>query len=256
MTRRRRRDRGVSDVIGYVLVFSLVASVVAIVSVTGVGALEDARFAEQVNNAERAYDVLADNLDDVHREGAPSRATEINLQDARLDTTTNATINVSGRGGGVRFSTGNQTTNAIRWQSTSSQDTVLSYELGTVIRDEGPGAVLVREGPYQFDRDWTIISLVLTPAREQASYSGSTVRVRGIRLQPNIRYRGTAPDTVYVNVTTRYPDTWAEYFESQPDTTCTRAGVPRPGKEMVQCELTNREKVFVSTNRVEVEVER
>jgi len=55
--------RAVSDVVGYVLVFSLVSLTVGVVSVAGVGALQDARDVEQANNAERAFDVLGDNVE-------------------------------------------------------------------------------------------------------------------------------------------------------------------------------------------------
>jgi hypothetical protein len=76
--------RGVSEVISFVLVFSLIAATVALVYVSGIGGLESTRSAERVTNAERAFDVLQDNIADIHREGAPSRATEVKLSDAQM----------------------------------------------------------------------------------------------------------------------------------------------------------------------------
>ncbi|MFC6988243.1 hypothetical protein ACFQJD_05030 [Haloplanus sp. GCM10025708] len=77
-------DRAVSDVVGFVLVFSLIITSVGVVTVFGISTLEDARTDERINNAERAFDVLADNFDDIARGGAPSRATEIKLAETSL----------------------------------------------------------------------------------------------------------------------------------------------------------------------------
>jgi len=61
---------------GFVFAFALVTASVGVVYTTGIGGLEDARENEQVTNAVRAFDVLHDNIEDVTREDAPSRATE------------------------------------------------------------------------------------------------------------------------------------------------------------------------------------
>ena len=68
--------RGVSEVISFVLVFSLIAATVALVYVSGIGGLESTRSSQRVTNAERAFDVLHDNIANIHRRCTPSRATE------------------------------------------------------------------------------------------------------------------------------------------------------------------------------------
>ena len=57
-------DRAVSDVLGYVLIFSLITSSVGVVYVAGYGSLDSLRNAERFNNAERAFDVLDSNLEE------------------------------------------------------------------------------------------------------------------------------------------------------------------------------------------------
>ncbi|MFC7136780.1 hypothetical protein ACFQRB_10335 [Halobaculum litoreum] len=71
--------RAQSDAIGFVLVFSLIVLTVGTVYAAGYPALQDLRSDEQLENMERAFEVLDDNVDDMAREGAPSRATEIKL---------------------------------------------------------------------------------------------------------------------------------------------------------------------------------
>jgi hypothetical protein len=90
----RRDERAVSEVLGYVLVFTLILSSVAFVSVGVANSLADRSETESVNNAEAAFNVLADNVEDVYARGAPSRATEISLETGSLSTGENVTLEV------------------------------------------------------------------------------------------------------------------------------------------------------------------
>jgi hypothetical protein len=87
-------DRAVSDVIGYVLVFSLIIATVGIVTAVGFSTIEDRQRDERINNVERAFDVFAANVEDVYRGGAPSRATEIRLSGGTLQYGEPVTITV------------------------------------------------------------------------------------------------------------------------------------------------------------------
>ncbi len=89
-----RTDRAVSETISFVLVFSLIVASVGAVYAIGVSELEATRDAERIENAQRAFDVLADNVDDV-LEGAPSRGTEVKLAEATLRSADDASMNVT-----------------------------------------------------------------------------------------------------------------------------------------------------------------
>lgn len=75
-------DRGVSDTLGFVFVFAIILSTVAVVTTIGMAGLQDTRDVERVNNAERAFDILGDNMEDIADRGAPSRATEVKVEEA------------------------------------------------------------------------------------------------------------------------------------------------------------------------------
>lgn len=232
-------ERAASNLIGFLLIFSLVASVIAIVSVTGVDALNDVKRGEQVNNAERAFDVLADNMNDVHREGAPSRATEISLQDAQIQTTGNATINVSARGDDpdeANF-TVVQESNTIVWEAKEGRPTTVAYEFGAVIRDQRNGGLMVKQPPIQWDQDRMIVPVIDTDAINSTVSSGRTVRVRGIRGSPGIAFTGDVEyDAIWVNVTSIRAEEWGDYIESQTDTSCTLRDGPEE-LDRVTCEI-------------------
>ena len=176
-------DRGVSDVIGFVLIFSLITSTVALVYVFGFTGLQDARDDERIENAERVFDILADNVEDLHRRGAPSRATEIKLADASL-----------GYGSGTSLTV--QVTNLDSWTPTYSTNldpivyqptdspVRLVYDNGAVFRERRGvgGIVLRRPGSVFRESDGTrtaVIPFVQTRQTGSAGTGGSsTVRIR------------------------------------------------------------------------------
>ena len=247
--------RGISDVVGYVLVFSLVVSVVGVVSVAGFSSLDGARDAEQANNAERAFDVLADNMRDVHAKGAPSRATEISLSEASLRTTGTVTMNVTAR----NTTTDENFTIEKRAQPlvwAGNEDTELVYSLGATIRQEPDGGVVIEGMPSRYDTDRTVIRLVQARA-DSKQYAGSTYRVRAVRSSTNVLLSEDTDkyDELWVNVTSPRADTWERHLERYPDTDCSVVTLPGDSTETVTCEFSDRESVYVTLTRIDVTIE-
>lgn len=247
------RDRAVSDVLGFVIVFSLVAATVGIVSVTGVGILQDARDAEQVNNAERAFDVLADNMADIHQEGAPSRSTEVKLDNARLEVRSPVEINVTGVDPGG--TNPNVSYSALPILYEGRDDTAVVYEGGAVFRVSPRGGVITEAPPFRFTNGDVIIPIVQTQQIGNAtSVSGGTVRVRAeraVREQlPEFVQRSSDYDALIVNVTSPRYQLWQRYLENDADATCT---VTRP--ETVQCRIDDPNRLAVTRTVINFEFE-
>lgn len=176
-------ERAVSDVIGFILVFSFISLTVGVVSITGFTGLEDRQDVEQVNNAERAFEILADNIEDIERRGAPRRSTEIGLAGAQLSSaeTTKVEVTVldSTTSPPTRLSTNVKILNPIRYSAPDG--TTLVYENGAVIReDPNGGAVMKREpklvfsdrGPAGTTIDTAILPIV--PTSKAMSIGGET----------------------------------------------------------------------------------
>lgn len=219
-------DRGVSDVLGFVLVFALVALVVGVASVVGFGGLQDVRNAERVDNAERAFDVLADNLADIHRDGAPSRQTEIKLADASLSLGEPTTMRVTVQDIHVD---GDPNKPRIIYEATTrplvfSADTGarIVYEGGAVIRTDRQGAVLLHDPPFLLTRERTVIPyVVLSSAGGTGSIGGqATVLVRGVTTGQALLVEDRDAD-VKVNLTIRTATArapvWASYVNERAD---------------------------------------
>ncbi|WP_335999380.1 DUF7289 family protein [Halorientalis halophila] len=246
-------ERAVSDVLGFVIVFSLVATTVAIVSVTGLGILQDARDDEQVNNAERAFDVLADNMADIHQEGAPSRSTEIKLDGARLEVREPVEINVTGVDPGGDNPNVSYYSEPIMYAGNSG--TSIVYEGGAVFRDSPDGGVVVEDPPFRFDDGRIVVPIIQTQNKGNAtSVSGGTVRIRGEgAVRSPIRdflQRQTDYDAVIINVTSPRYDLWQRYLERDADADCE---VTRP--ETVECSIDDPTQLSVTRSLINYEFE-
>lgn len=224
--------RGVSDVVGYVLVFSLIAASTGVVYTVGFGGLQESRQAERVENAERAFDVFADNTAAVVQGRAPSRATEVRLADAELSFGSPTTFEV--RAGGETV------TRELRPIRYDSGDSAVVYEAGAVLRVDRGGAV-VNSGPdFVFGQvpagpDRTVLALPETTAEEERALGGSTtslVRVSRDETQDDDPAQSelllTEPSTTAVRLrltsTPRRAEAWERHLETQVQ----RAGLALP----------------------------
>jgi len=240
MFRDTSTRRAVSQVVSFVLVFSLVATTVGIVSVIGFDGLSDRRDAERVENAERAFDVLADNVEDVYAEGAPSRATEVKLDDAELHTGQLTSVKVDFPD--HRLGPFDTTLRPIVFEP-HGRDSRIVYEAGAVLRVDDGNAVMLREPPLQFGRDRSVLPIIATSGNDAVGGS-TTVLVRtdetgSLALHPVGTDSAATPASRFVfrmETTPARAVAWESYLEGElswVSDACRRDG----GR--VTCELTD-----------------
>jgi hypothetical protein len=248
-------DRAASEVLGFALVFGMVVTAVAIVSVSGLGTLQDVRDAEQMNNAERAFDVLGDNMADLHQRGAPSRATEISLESTQLYTGENVTINVTAIGGaGVDNESVERSVRPIVYEG--NKERRLVYEGGAVFRTNRDGGLVIGEPPTVFRDDRVLVPIVQTRTETVRSVGGSTVLVRANRQSSEVNISATDGryTDVSVNVTSPRWRLWQEYFEGTRLSDCD----PSPADQRVTCSLesgVDPDRLYVTVHEIDVAIE-
>ncbi|MEZ3164071.1 hypothetical protein ABNG03_07985 [Halorubrum sp. RMP-47] len=199
-------DRGVSETVGFVLVFALITSTIAVTFTVGLGGLEDAQLAERDNNVERAFDVLHDNLNDISRNGVPSRATEIRLGGGRLAFATDSNIQIYDQTNGPNESLAVSST-AIVYHGTG--DTEIRYEHGAVIRSDGGGSVMLREPDIMFG-ETALIGLVAIGQGATESVGGD--RTVLVRTDRGGRTATEVNENVTIQVRGSTADAWERYF--------------------------------------------
>ena len=204
--------RGVSEILGFVLIFALVTSMIAVVFTVGFAGLQSSQQAEQVNNVERAFDVFADNLRDLYQrdnfeESEMSRATEIKLIGGTISLQESTTIRVEGEN--LSFSP-----RSVVYSDDS--DTEIVYEAGAVFRSDGYASVMLVEPNFHFGEKRSIIHVVNPRDRSE---HGSIERVGTVLIVAEYRDSTVfeVENSESVNVTIESPrsNAWKRYFESQ-----------------------------------------
>ena len=216
-TSRRRQssggdtgDRALSEVLSYAFIFSMLVVSIGIVTVGGVGALQDVRTNEHVSNAERAFDVLHDNLADVHSEGAPSRATEIALGDGQLYLDDNVTMTVETGSGTI-----DREIRPVVFRVAEDQRMV--YVAGATLRTSRDGGVVVNDPPFLISKETVHVPIVQTTAPAVTGVGSGTVLVRGQSSNRSVAIdQAGGGDFESLLIETPRAETWEQYFAKQP----------------------------------------
>lgn len=207
-------ERAVSDIVGYVLVFSLIVATIGVVTTVGFGTLSDRQSAERINNVERAFDVFATNVEDVYRDGAPSRATEMRLAGGEIRHGDPIKITIA--------ETNESETNVTispRPLVYADGDTEIVYAAGSIIRAEPNSAVMIRDPPFFAYSDRAVFPLVETfrTSGPKTVSTDGTVRVtttaRGVNTSVSEAFEQA--DSYTITVESPRSDAWMRHFESQ-----------------------------------------
>ena len=160
--------RAVSDVVGFILVFSIVLTGVGLVSVNGFNALSEYTDQQQVRNAERGMQAVSSTLDELHRNGDTYRQFDISLGggNVRYNRTVislkSSDVDLSGLPESADPDRTDIQVNALEQQfDRSGAEVTLSYEAGGLFRS--PGAPASYEPTLQCEPGsggTTIVSLV------------------------------------------------------------------------------------------------
>ena len=202
----RSADRGVSETIGFVLVFALITSTIAVTFTVGLGGLEDAQLAERDNNVERAFDVLHDNFNDLSRDGVPSRATELRLGGGELAFDDESEFRLNGTGFESQVIEGGSLTYH------GAGDTRIVYENGAVFRMNGDNGVMIRE-PDLLVGETVVYSLFGLDGPAEPVSGDRTVLVVGERTDREVAADDRTPaDNVTLDINSTQATVWERYY--------------------------------------------
>ncbi|UWG47715.1 putative pilin/flagellin [Halanaeroarchaeum sp. HSR-CO] len=232
-------SRGVSDVLGYALIFALIISMVGLVYTMGVGGLNDVRESEKLSNAERAFDVLDANIADLTRGTAQSRGTEIKLQDAALDFGDPVAINVTVADEGSYEAT----LTPIYFAGDDEGSKIVSAN-GAVFREGADGAVMRSEPTFVFGEK-TVVPMVVTRTRDSGRTGSGRVLVRTVVADRSVVHLPAEGANVTITVASPRADAWADHLSAESDGTCEVTG------NEVTCTVV-ADDVYVQVVRVDV----
>ena len=227
-------DRGLSNTLGYVLLFAFVLASITAAHTFGVSALEGSRDTTISQNAALSMESMSDAIDDLRKQNTTTRLSII-------------------RGSGGTLSSGGDTTITIEvagvqeYQRTLRpivfhfKDTEIVYEAGALIRtQENGGAILIDGAEYQMNDGAVILPVMATYSADGGSVNAQTVTTYIEKNHSSLDvYRTGTTDTVLfrIETTAQRAPVWKEMMED-------RIGDPNacsitpPGSGTVECTST------------------
>jgi len=242
-------DRGVSEVLGFVLVFALITMTIGVVYASGFSGLYHAKQNEQLANMERAFDVFDDNVDDIVERGAPNRATEIKLAEGSLEfeDPVRVTIYAENAADPTENVTFAMTTEPIAFVR---DDTAILLDQGGVVRAQPGGSAMVSDPRWIVDSKRALVPLVETHRTGQYSSlpGGRTVLVVASRQSQTMAGTFDPAGGVALNVSieTDHPGAWRQFLESKGFT------ITNDDSGLVSGEVTT-EALYVPRTKIAVE---
>lgn len=238
-------DRGQTETLGFALIFALMISSVVITFTAGYAGLQDVRDIERTNNAERAFEVFADNIGDIIHNSAPSRATEMKLSDARVAFDEPIRIRVADPDAGF-----NQSYTATPIVYAPNDPGRIAYEQGAVLRTRHSSGSVVEESAVVLNENRTLIPIIRTRqvSGTKASVGGDvTVLIRAIHVNTNVIHVNDSPNNrVWLNISSPRAAAWHAHLDDDPDVSCTEAATK------TSCSVTTN-RVHVTVVRIDVE---
>lgn len=165
----RDQERAVSEVFGFILLFSIVILSIGAVSIFGVNSLNEGRDAALMDNMERGFEGMASTIDDL--EPGMSRSTSLRLGSGQLRIGEETWINVSV--GGTK-----EIKNSVSPLLYTFDDERIIYVSSTVFRVSEESGVVVRPPAFELSQSGTIISVQNTIPSRAISIGGGTAQMR------------------------------------------------------------------------------
>ena len=147
-------DRAVSEVIAFVLIFSIVITSVGLLYTAGFGSITEIQESETDRSAERAFGAMAVAFDDIQTGRGSQRAVDLELSGRTMSVDDSAALTAQIDSGPTISADG-----ALVYGPGSGTEIV--YQSGAVIRSDGPNSQLVSRAPrFQCADDHAVVSLV------------------------------------------------------------------------------------------------
>lgn len=242
-------ERSVSEVLGYIIVFGIVLTAIIAIVVGGVPILEDARDTSQVENAERAFDITASNFADIYEQGAPSRATQIDLGAGNLYYDNNVTITVEDDAGAEL---GAAEFRPVVMSVTDNRNVI--YEGGAVFRGSPGEETMRRDPPFLLEDDRALVPLVKTYSSVVESAGDRTILLRGVSDERTLMTDPGEPhDGIQIQIESPRYEAWAQGLERN---TAIEECDTDPDDNLASCELDmdTGSPVYVTKHQIELQI--
>ena len=243
-------DRAQSEVLGFILSFSIILLSVGLVYSVGFSAVTDLRDGEQLDSAERAMVALGGTFENIER-GDPARASEIRLGGGTLAVEKGTTAYIAVNNSSMTIVERKLTAGSLSY---SLDGTTISYEIGSVYRQEPEGGLVSRHPRFVCTPTRAVVTVVTFNSSARSVASGGSVTTVArfdnatLLFPTNQTARAHRAESVTIDVDSPREALWDRYFED-PDTNWVPDST-EPGKATCNAEAVYLRQVGVNVRFV------
>lgn len=224
MTRKQYQElftgdaRGVSDVVGYTMIFGVILIVSTTAVTIGFSGVENQRQLQQIQTVENAFELFNEDVETIQSHKDPKKQTPINMQTGSIGYSNATTITIGARNNG-EFTTENTSiqTRTIQYKS---QDTILTYDNGIVFNNKEDRKTLTHGSTDIVigDNKAIIPVVVITPVNADTALSPSgeiTIESNYVSNTQTLEARTveTTGDALWIEITSNHPAAWKTQLE-------------------------------------------
>lgn len=227
--------RGVSPILGFVLLVGMVAAVSVSLLVVGGQMMTEGQQQVEEDRVEQSFVELSKTIasTSTNSDSPKSMTLEAGEQGAiAREATGSYTITVENET--VNKTVGNGTIGTIEYKS--DDGTTIAYEAGAVFRETGAETRVISEPPFHYDRDTNTLNLPVTTTTEEKELSSGDLVVNHKSATRNTanyvkNYR------VYIEIQSDYCKGWERYFSDQTGYTAITEGCAEGAANTVNIRL-------------------
>ena len=205
-----RRSRGVSEVVGYLLVFSIVVTIVSVIYASGMPMVERTKENSALQSMETVFITLQSNIKKVALAQSPVRTMKLNLIKGSISANKIAgTITVNGQP--IQFGNIEYTLGARK----------MIYENGAVIESTPGGSIIVSDPPIFFTNDSDNAHVFISVINASGTFSagGGIAEMQigpyNVSRDTHVYYNSSPVTSLNISVTSQYQDAWDRYLNKE-----------------------------------------
>ena len=204
------KSRGVSEVVGYLLVFSIVVTIVSVIYASGMPMVERTKENSVLQSMETVFITLQSNIKKVALAQSPVRTMKLNLIKGSISANKIAgTITVNGQT--IQFGNIEYTLGARK----------MIYENGAVIESTPGGSIIVSDPPIFFTNDSDNAHVFISVINASGTFSagGGIAEMQigpyNVSRDTHVYYNSFPVTSLNISVTSQYQDAWDRYLNKE-----------------------------------------
>lgn len=248
-------DRGVSELVGFILIFSIILSGATVALVVGQDQISDIGASEQTTNAERQMVLVGQSLNGLDRSRSASTVGTVNLNDGSLRAVADGNVSVTVDDDSGEVWNGTIPTGSLAYDL---DDTVIRYENGLVLRSDRGNGISLTDPHMTCTEDRAIVSVVTLNRSGSQQVGSGRVSIVGYQDDTRLLYptnrsgSGSSSDAtdVFVDVNSTHTDVWNDTVLEHSSWNWTMAGGD------YRCDVGGAGQVIVRQTTIDVRLER